>query len=357
MPLLTGLISTLKATMADRAYGGATMIMHVDGTLAPGAPPLPEYIKANVYIPPPILDENLTPPSSIARVVQQFIEDVGVPAAIRWKSAASLMWKFKDGGQSAPPPKNPDSPLIPLPVTDTSSHRIFFGRPFGSLQDDTSLSCRASSPSSPLSSPSLPPSSPSYNNLHEEIVFLMAQNMESQATISSLRDEIKLLNLNLSITMSELGALRKAKGKGKGKEGVPSSPPTFQLPSNALSRPGSPSKMPQVDPSVSSMSSVSSMNFTMYPEYTPQTPKGEVPLSRTMASSPRILMHRPIKSFGPASADAIEAHGLSHQVHVTLYQICNEYTVEAWYDELLKLYPDRVVTDLVAAMHADVGDF
>ena len=68
-------------------------------------------------------------------------------------------------------------------------------------------------------------------------------------------------------------------------------------------------------------------------------------------------MHRPIKSFGPASADAIEAHGLSHQVHVTLYQICNEYTVEAWYDELLKLYPDRVVTDLVAAMHADVGDF
>jgi hypothetical protein len=72
-------------------------------------------------------------------------------------------------------------------------------------------------------------------------------------------------------------------------------------------------------------------------------------------SSP--IAHRPIKSFGPASANVIAAHGLSHSVHTTLYRICNEYTVDAWSVELSNLYPDRVVADLVAAMCEDVGEF
>lgn len=65
----------------------------------------------------------------------------------------------------------------------------------------------------------------------------------------------------------------------------------------------------------------------------------------------------PIKSFGPESAKAIDCHSLAHRVHTTLYRICDEFTIETWSAELGKLYPDRIVVDLVNAMHADVGHF
>jgi hypothetical protein len=80
---------------------------------------------------------------------------------------------------------------------------------------------------------------------------------------------------------------------------------------------------------------------------------------RTPSNSPKATTSarrpEPIKSFGPESAKAIERHSLAHRVHTTLHKICDEFTMETWSAELGKLYPDRIVRDLVDAMHADVG--
>ncbi|KAF8223504.1 hypothetical protein L208DRAFT_1517100 [Tricholoma matsutake] len=38
------------ATMLDRVYGGSTMMLYVEGAMVPGAPVLPEYLKADIYL-------------------------------------------------------------------------------------------------------------------------------------------------------------------------------------------------------------------------------------------------------------------------------------------------------------------
>jgi hypothetical protein len=73
-----------QATLWDRAYGGYTMVVHVDGTTPPKAPALPEYLKAHVYLPPNLVSEFTDSHRPIASIVQSFIEAVGVPTVLRW---------------------------------------------------------------------------------------------------------------------------------------------------------------------------------------------------------------------------------------------------------------------------------
>lgn len=50
--LLFNLISQTyyQATMLDRVYGGSTMVLYVEGATVLGAPVLPEYLKADIYL-------------------------------------------------------------------------------------------------------------------------------------------------------------------------------------------------------------------------------------------------------------------------------------------------------------------
>src|ERR1700675_2390084 len=106
------------------------MILHVDGTTQPKTPILPEYVKAHVYLPPAFIAENPESHLSIARIVQTFIEDFGIPTIARWKKAAiALGWKLGQSG--ALPIINPSE--LPLVPTSATSSYIFSGRPFSSL--------------------------------------------------------------------------------------------------------------------------------------------------------------------------------------------------------------------------------
>jgi hypothetical protein len=204
--------------------------MHVDGTQVPNSLALPEYIKADVYIPPPFIEEHLIQPSAVARIVQHYIEDFAVPAVIRWKNAGrstpGLNWRFNDlGSGEIPPSNNLHQPLIPSPITPKSSHRVFFGRTSGSLdQEETHF---PQDDSSTLISPSTPPSSPisgscscddAAMHLREELEELKAalsladdEQAVSQRLIQSLRSEVMLLLTRLSAATSELGNLRNNK--------------------------------------------------------------------------------------------------------------------------------------------------
>ncbi|KAJ6617482.1 hypothetical protein B0H10DRAFT_1948210 [Mycena sp. CBHHK59/15] len=62
------------ATMWDRAFGGSTIILHVDGTTAPNTLLTPDRLKADVHLPPHFVSENPDSHLAIAHIVQTFIE-------------------------------------------------------------------------------------------------------------------------------------------------------------------------------------------------------------------------------------------------------------------------------------------
>jgi hypothetical protein len=46
------------------------MILHVAGTMVPGSPPLPEYMKASVYLPPSLVNHHPEIRPSILQITQ-----------------------------------------------------------------------------------------------------------------------------------------------------------------------------------------------------------------------------------------------------------------------------------------------
>ncbi|KAJ7087534.1 hypothetical protein B0H15DRAFT_949911 [Mycena belliarum] len=118
-------------TKWDRCMGGTTMVMHVAGTTVPGAPLVPERLKAQVYIPPHFLDENHGAHAPVASIVQQFIEAVGIPTAAAWKRHGLKIWSMSQHG--IVPRVVLPTRLIPLPVSPGAAHYIFHGRPAGHL--------------------------------------------------------------------------------------------------------------------------------------------------------------------------------------------------------------------------------
>ncbi|CAL1708809.1 unnamed protein product [Somion occarium] len=120
-------------TAWDRITGGTTILIHIDGTLEPDAPVSPEYVKAHVYLNPGLLEDMPETTAAVVRMVQLFIEDIGLPVIRRWFRA------FKKEGfsltkHSTRAIRIPSSiPLIPRPVPRCSTHHIFRGHPTGAL--------------------------------------------------------------------------------------------------------------------------------------------------------------------------------------------------------------------------------
>lgn len=105
------------------------MILHVDGTIHPAAPLAPEYLKANVYLPPSFVQENPGSHQSLASIAQLFLEHVGVPTVAAWtRRGHALNWPL---GQQGTVPVRPSQnlPVIPSAEAPGSSHYVFHGRP------------------------------------------------------------------------------------------------------------------------------------------------------------------------------------------------------------------------------------
>jgi hypothetical protein len=109
------------------------MIIHVDGSHTPGAPILPECVKADVYLPCIIINEHPEAHAAVAQIVQGFIEAIGIPTIHRWTRAGKKRgWSLSQSGhvytQLAPTTR----PLVPAPLSGTA-HYQFYGRLYGSL--------------------------------------------------------------------------------------------------------------------------------------------------------------------------------------------------------------------------------
>ena len=126
-------VRSTQATTWNHAYGGSTLIVHVEGAMVPGVPSLLEYLKADVYLPPHLVQEYPDCRRTVAAIVQAYIEEIGVRTAERYTAAGQdFGWSFSSGGPVILP--NSDNlPIFPAPAKQGSSHYILCGCPYGSL--------------------------------------------------------------------------------------------------------------------------------------------------------------------------------------------------------------------------------
>ncbi|KAJ6565151.1 hypothetical protein DFH09DRAFT_1474511 [Mycena vulgaris] len=173
------------ATKWDRVLGSTTMILHVDGTTHPAAPLAPEYLKANVYLPPSFVQENPGSHQSLASIAQLFLEHIGVPTVAAWtRRGRALNWSLGQQGTVPVPSRN--LPVIPSAEAPGSSHYVFRGRP--------------ATGTAPTVAPVSPPSSsqvPIYD-IDQIILDAAEANLLSASERNGyLEGEVKLLRLHL----------------------------------------------------------------------------------------------------------------------------------------------------------------
>lgn len=99
----------VQAALWDRAFGGATLILHVEGATRPNTPKSPEYIKAPVYFPGYLIQTDRRFSPVIYELVQKFIADIGIPVIEHWEECAQDIWPLN---QVAPVPKPYPSPAL-----------------------------------------------------------------------------------------------------------------------------------------------------------------------------------------------------------------------------------------------------
>ncbi|KAH9853433.1 hypothetical protein C2E23DRAFT_884613 [Lenzites betulinus] len=142
------------AVMLDRSQGGCTLILHVDGPIAPGLRPELHNVKIDVVLPPHFLYEIPNIERPLAEVVQKFAESLGLNAVYRWRSAflntgRSLTTPFVDERRSRPIVR----PFMPQSSSGTNRY-LCYGRPVGQIED--MLEAVGISPRAPHSSVSQP---------------------------------------------------------------------------------------------------------------------------------------------------------------------------------------------------------
>ena len=76
---------SIQATLWDCTFGGATLIIHVEGTTRPNAPRWPEYIKSDIYFPGYLIEEEPQLSPIISKLVQKYIVDISMPVIEQWE--------------------------------------------------------------------------------------------------------------------------------------------------------------------------------------------------------------------------------------------------------------------------------
>ena len=123
------LTDVIQAALWDRTFGGATLILHVEGTTRPNAPRRPEHVKADVYFPGYLIEEDPRISPIVSELVQRYIADIGIPVIERWERCARTLWPLTQGEGHRVPPPYPSQPTQPDAIPRKSSTFVYHGRP------------------------------------------------------------------------------------------------------------------------------------------------------------------------------------------------------------------------------------
>ncbi|KAG2096125.1 uncharacterized protein F5147DRAFT_656726 [Suillus discolor] len=133
----------VQCTALDRLTGGSTIVLHHPGATPPGLDISPENLKAEVYINPKVLSEHRELHLVVAQISQLFIANYATPLAqafaenrIRnnWKGSGPVSQMPSKGKTTSKGKQADTTPLIPSPISPSSAHFTFYGRPRGSLE-------------------------------------------------------------------------------------------------------------------------------------------------------------------------------------------------------------------------------
>ncbi|KAJ3499864.1 hypothetical protein NLJ89_g10043 [Agrocybe chaxingu] len=119
--------------LMDRAFGGVTLMIHIEGATRPGAPKAPEYHRAEVYFTKHFLQEEPNISRTVSDLVQRFIVEAGFPAMHRYERCAKALWpstyqSTTIRAEDAPLPY-PQHGLQPVANPPGSSMFVYHGKP------------------------------------------------------------------------------------------------------------------------------------------------------------------------------------------------------------------------------------
>jgi hypothetical protein len=338
--------------MYDRLTGSTTIVISSGGTTIPGSPARPEYLKANVYLPPAFVSHHPDLHPHLIDIVQHYIETVGVRTVTMWTKRArrDLGYSLTQVGN---PRQNPHVNAIPNPDYNTA-HYMFFGQPYRITADPSASSIRPPSPADSYahafdedpdaSTLTIIDLQQERNELHEKIHIL-------QQKISHLEEENRASKLrNSSLAMRTRDRIRYLEGQIQRYAETTSTPVrnVTTKPANS-NTPRTPLRYGSATPSRAA------------PTRT-QNPQGSVyssPVSRTLFS------------FSPAQTSPTASHAADSNTdvlaypcelllphYITLYHlghlstsinlISNYTPLETCKEELLKLGLEEVVCDALA---------
>ncbi|KAJ7088985.1 hypothetical protein C8R44DRAFT_892605 [Mycena epipterygia] len=302
------------ATCWDRTFGGSTIIMHINGTTVPNTPSQPQFLCCSAYLPPSFLANNPASHGPIAKIVQTFIESVGIPTVQQWRDKANRRgWSLTQSGPGAHP-NAASSVLIPAPSPPNSAHYKFNGRPFGILDD---LLATMASALGPII---IPDDDDEYDDNTMDLIAAMEQLGYAEARIRELEEQE-------DIWVSQVAALEVALKKSRQSLRVVlsnsvSSTPTTPLRSHPSTQP------PRRPPPYSPYSPPTTRTSRIAPVASPS--------HLSVASSSRHMAepHSPIE---PSGLEAfIRAHNLQESA-VAIRWMMRSFHPAKWQAELLEL--------------------
>lgn len=131
------LIYTSQCTALDRLTGGSTLLFHHPGATAPGSDIVPELLKADIYVNPRVLGEDINLHQAVAEMSQLFIEHFAAPLAHQFAASCMLNnWPTQSASSttlSRPSAQPSILPLIPALISRSSCHFQVCGRAPGRL--------------------------------------------------------------------------------------------------------------------------------------------------------------------------------------------------------------------------------
>ncbi|KAG2154330.1 uncharacterized protein EDB93DRAFT_1081836 [Suillus bovinus] len=136
--ILQTIFDLASCTTLDRLTGGSTIVLHHPGATPPSLDISPENLKAEVYINPKVLSEHRELHSVVAQISQLFIADYATPLARafaqncihnNWKGSGPVSQTPSKGKTTSKGKQVEIAPLIPSPISPSSAHFTFYGRP------------------------------------------------------------------------------------------------------------------------------------------------------------------------------------------------------------------------------------
>ena len=183
--------------MYDRLTGGTTIIISSSGTMIPGSPTRPEYLKASIYLPPAFVSHHPDLHSHIIDIVQHYIETVGVRTITMWTQRAwlDLGYSLMQVGNLQ---QNPHINAIPTPDYN-SAHYMFLGQPYR-LTEDPSASSLQSQSQATLTDPYEDAFGEDLDDSMLEIIDLQEENKNFREQIHNLQQKIYELEEEVKVT-------------------------------------------------------------------------------------------------------------------------------------------------------------